>query len=52
MKIDMANYNINDLKAKYEIEDSTSADWSLMPLKVVNVLQVESLSVLKLLRMN
>ena len=52
MQIDMAIYNINDLKAKYEIEDSVSAEWSLMLLKVVNVLQVESWSVLKLLRLN
>ena len=52
MKIDMAIYNINDLKTKYEIEDSASAEWNLMLLKVVNVLQVESSSVLKLLRMN
>ena len=52
MKIDMTIYNINDLKPKYEIEDSASAEWSLMLLKVVNVLQVESWLVLKLLRMN
>ena len=37
MKIDMAIYNINDLKAKYEIEDSASVEWSLMLLKAVNV---------------
>ena len=37
------------MKAKYEIEDSVSATWSqnnIMLLKVVNVLQVESWSVL------
>ena len=52
MEIDMTIYNINDLKAKYEIENSASANWSLMLLKAVNVLQVESWSVLKLLKMN
>ena len=38
MKINMAIYNINDLKAKYEIEDSASVKWSLMLLKVVKCL--------------
>ena len=52
MEIDMTIYNINDLKAKYEIEDSACVEWSLMLPKAVNVLQVESWSILKLLRMN